>query len=154
MNANRHKMAVASHLLLENDQGEVLFLRRNGTGYADGQWSVPAGHVDPGETLVEACIREAGEEIGIRLADADVRAALIQHKQDTDGEERIDIFFAAALPPAQMPIIAEPNECDALQWTAADAPPEPLVAYVRAALEAIGEGQGRFLNYFGFEGRG
>lgn len=154
MSANRHKMAVAAHLLLENERGEVLFLRRSGTGYADGQWSIPAGHIDPGETLVEACVRETVEEIGVDLAEDSVRAALVQHKQDTDGEERIDVFFAASLPPTQFPVIAEPDKCDALTWAPVDTPPEPLVAYVRAALQAIGNDPGRFLNYFGFDRNG
>lgn len=144
-------MAVAAHLLLENENGKVLFLRRANTGYADGQWSVPAGHVDAGETVIEACIREAAEELAIDLAQSDVRPVLVQHKRDSDGEERIDFFFAAHLPDGQTPVIAEPDKCDFLEWADLVAPPIPLVAYVGAALTAIAAEKDTFLSCFGFE---
>jgi ADP-ribose pyrophosphatase YjhB (NUDIX family) len=143
-------MAVAAHLLLENERGEVLFVRRANTGYADGQWSVPAGHVDAGETLIEASIRETAEELAIDLAESEVRPVLVQHKRDSDGEERIDFFFAASLPDGQTPVIAEPHKCDGLDWAPMGTPPEPLVEYVGAALAAVVEGKGTFLTYFGF----
>ena len=44
---------------------------RNGkqTSYGNGikRWITPGGVVDPGETEAEAVIREAGEEIGIKI---------------------------------------------------------------------------------------
>ena len=47
----RHKLAVAAHIVLLNERHELLLLllRRRGTGYMDGWWSIPAGHLDPGE---------------------------------------------------------------------------------------------------------
>jgi 8-oxo-dGTP diphosphatase len=45
----RFQTPVAVHLfLLRGDQ--VLLLQRQNTGYKDGNWSVPAGHLDGGET--------------------------------------------------------------------------------------------------------
>jgi len=37
---------------------EVLMLLRANTGYMDGFWAVPAGHVEKGESVVEAAVRE------------------------------------------------------------------------------------------------
>jgi 8-oxo-dGTP diphosphatase len=150
MTKNRHMMAIATHLLLENQHREVLFLRRANTGYADGQWSVPAGHVDAGESLLESCVRETAEEVAIVLEESALRPVLVQHKRDSDGEERIDFFFAAALPDGQTPIIAEPDKCDGLRWAPIVTPPGPLVPYVAAALRAVATGNGTFLNLFGF----
>lgn len=149
---NRNLMAVASHVLLCDHTGRTLFIRRANTGYADGHWSTPGGHVDAGETLSAAAVRETAEEIGVRLDECEVECLLVQHKHDLDGEERIDVFFGATLPEGQVPRIAEPDKCDGMVWAAPASAPEPLVPYVAAALAAIDRRPRRLLNYFGFEG--
>ncbi len=46
------------------DAGDLLVVRR-GRGAAAGEWSVPGGRVEPGETLAEAVVRELAEETGL-----------------------------------------------------------------------------------------
>lgn len=154
MSKHRHQMTVAAHLLLSDGDGRVLFMRRASTGYADGQWSLPAGHVDAGETIVAACVRETAEELGVVITARDLECVLVQHKHDLDGEERIDVFFAGKLPADKQVSIAEPDKCDALSWATLDQLPEPLIPYVREALRAIAMSPKVFLNYFGFDVRG
>src|SRR3989344_5541862 len=40
-----------------NEKGEVLIVNQNGDS-----WSLPKGHIDPGETAIEAARREIGDE--------------------------------------------------------------------------------------------
>jgi 8-oxo-dGTP diphosphatase len=46
------------------DDGRLLLVRR-GRGPAQGEWSVPGGRVELGETVGEAVVRELAEETGI-----------------------------------------------------------------------------------------
>jgi 8-oxo-dGTP diphosphatase len=46
------------------DDDRLLLIRR-GRGPAAGEWSIPGGRVEPGETLAEAVVRELAEETGV-----------------------------------------------------------------------------------------
>jgi len=43
---------------------EILLHQRKNTGFFDGHFSLVAGHMEDGETIITAAIREAQEEIG------------------------------------------------------------------------------------------
>jgi 8-oxo-dGTP pyrophosphatase MutT (NUDIX family) len=55
------------------DTAEVLLQLRQGTGFMDGHWAAAAaGHVEAGESVLEAAVREATEELGITIDPADL----------------------------------------------------------------------------------
>ncbi|WP_081748764.1 NUDIX domain-containing protein [Nocardiopsis sp. CNT312] len=51
----------ASNLLVVNDQGAVLLQRRRDTG----QWALPGGAQDIGESAAQCAVRECAEETGV-----------------------------------------------------------------------------------------
>ncbi|MFI2811699.1 MULTISPECIES: NUDIX hydrolase [Microbulbifer] len=52
---------LSAHAVITNELGEVLQLRAT---YADRNWGLPGGALDPGETIHEALLRECREELG------------------------------------------------------------------------------------------
>lgn len=133
----RQGFPVAAHLLLRREDGSILMIRRANTGYEDGKWSVPAGHVDPGESATDALVREALEELDIKLNRSSVVFAHVMHKIDpVDAAERIDFFFSCDSWTGK-PVNAEPHKCSEMQWfLPSDLPPE-TIAYVRAGIDAV-----------------
>jgi len=47
--------------------GDQILLIRRGRGPAGGQWSIPGGRVELGETTAEAIVREMAEETGLEV---------------------------------------------------------------------------------------
>lgn len=123
------------HVLLERG-GLVLLMRRAGTGFFDGLYSLPGGHVEPGESLFHTARREAAEELGV---DLDPRAltliGVVHRRSDTN---RVDFFVRAGRLRGE-PRINEPAKCDALGWFSRDHLPEALVPYIGVALAQPGE---------------
>ena len=58
---------------IKNDKGQILVQKRALTKKkSPGKWDMPsAGHVDAGETLLQACVRETYEELGIKARQKD-----------------------------------------------------------------------------------
>ncbi|WP_086884186.1 NUDIX domain-containing protein, partial [Streptomyces rhizosphaericus] len=137
----RHREIVDVHLILRRG-GDVLLARRANTGYADGLLHAPSGHVEDGEDVRAAMVREAAEEIGISLGPDEVRAVLVlQHKAPT-GDARTGWFFEAEVAEGRRePVNREPEKCSELGWFPLDALPDDMVAYCRAGLEAYRAGR-------------
>lgn len=128
--ARRNRYPVAVHLFF--DRGDaVLLARRFNTGWRDGEYSVPAGHVEAGETVLAAARREAREEVGVQLDVAEVQVVHVMHRKSDD--ERVDFFVAVRTWKGDI-TNAEPDKCDDLRWSAADALPANVIPYVARAL--------------------
>ncbi len=127
----RARFPATVHLLLFRNE-EILLLRRFQTGYRDGEYSLPAGHLEGGETVAAAACREAGEEIGVRIASEAILFSSVMHRQE--GDERID-FFVKVIEWEGDPFNAEPEKCDDLRWVHPSRLPGNMVPYVRRAIE-------------------
>ena len=126
----RTTFLVTVHLLFFRED-QILLLRRFNTGYADGQYSVPAGHLDGGETVMDAAAREAKEEVGVRIDLDAMEFSTVMHRMEE--EERVDFFVHVRRWQGE-PFNAEPEKCDDLRWVDIHQLPVNLVPYVRHAL--------------------
>jgi len=132
----RHRMPCAVHLFLERGE-EVLLLRRYQTGYEDGKYSVVAGHLDGGEEVKAAMIREAREEAGIGLDPDDLQIVQVMHRRSE--EERIDFFLSCSRWSGDIRN-CEPEKCDELRWVRRDELPGNVIPYIRQALANYRDG--------------
>ncbi|MBI2631124.1 NUDIX domain-containing protein [Candidatus Nomurabacteria bacterium] len=135
----RHKETPAAYVVLKRDE-KILLQRRFNTGYMDGKYSLPAGHVDKGETFTQCAIREAKEEIGVDLEPNNVRAAHIMHRfsgiEWGDEGYRVDAFFLVEKW-SNVPEIKEHNKCDELSWFDLNSLPDDTIPYISRALYLI-----------------
>ena len=139
----KHQLITDLHLILR-DGGKVLLGLRQNTGFADGLYHLPAGHLEPDESIVAGAAREAKEELGIDIVPGDLDLVHTMHQR----EGRLSLFFDVRSWSGEIHN-AEPGKCAVLAWVSCDGLPENLVAYARAALAHIRDGQR--VSTFGWE---
>jgi 8-oxo-dGTP diphosphatase len=125
--------SVNVYLILKQSNKTLLHLRKN-TGYCDEMWSLVAGHVENGESATTAMIREAYEEIGIKLSPSQIKVVHVMHRQTN--RLNVDIFFDC---PLWEGIIknCEPEKCERLEFFSLENLPTNIVDYNAIALKAV-----------------
>ena len=130
----RHTLIAASYLLLIRED-EILLSRRFNTGYEDGKYSLPAGHVEEGETFTQTVIRESKEEIGVVLKPEDLSVVhVMQRRRPEKANDRIDVFFLAKKWEGE-PENMEPEKCDHIQWFSISDLPIKTIPYIKQAID-------------------
>lgn len=123
----RFTLVVDVHLFLVRGNKILLLLREN-TGYEDGKYHVPAGHMDGGEPITGALIRESNEEVGITIKPKDIKLAHVMHS--VDGNERMAFFFEVKKWKGKIKNM-EPEKHNEIRWFDLDGLPENIVPYAR-----------------------
>ena len=98
------------------DVVEVLLLERP----RYGDWSLPKGHLEPGETAAAAALRELEEETGVR---GQIRAPLATIRYPITGRSgrpttKVVDHFLIEADPASGPAAPQPPELDIPHWLA------------------------------------
>ena len=136
---DRFRMIASVYLMLSNERGEVLLLRRRNTGFKDGELGLPAGHADGGEPLALAMRREAREEVGIDIQPEALTLAHAMHRNCGD-HERLDFFFIANRWVGEV-VNAEPDKCEQLLWAPLDNLPKDVIDYYVQAFDCVRDGK-------------
>ncbi len=73
MNNNQNKfprgVEIVGSAIIENKKGEILLVK---SPKWSNKWTMPGGHIEPGERIKDALLREAEEEVGLRLEPIDI----------------------------------------------------------------------------------
>jgi mutator protein MutT len=106
--------SAATVVLIRPDRSVFLIRRLRGMAFG-GMWAFPGGALEPGETPVDAAVREVQEETGVVIEPGSL---VPWHRWLTPifERKRFDTwFFVTALPPGQEPSLPE-SEADHMQW--------------------------------------
>ena len=130
MRKEHNTYPLAIHIFFKKDNQLLLSLRAN-TGYEDGRYSVVAGHVEAGESIIEAGIREAKEEAGVDITPFHFKIVGSMHRKSDD--ERIDYFAVVEQWAGKLQNL-ETNKCGGLHWYPINDLPSNIIPYVKFAI--------------------
>jgi len=133
----RLQSVVDVHVVFQNSDGERLFIKRANTGYKDGYYSLVAGHLEAGESIVECAIREAHEEAGVEIEESEL---VLRHVMRRDAEQNRVSFFLECCKWRGTLKNMEPEKCSEFLWVQRSQIPQPTVEYVAYAIDQMDSG--------------
>jgi len=136
-NNGRLQVVPAVFTLVEKD-GKFLLLRRANTGYMDGWWDAPAGHLENEEKLKDGAIRELREETNLDAKPEDLSLVHIYQNHTTPPPHYGYIFYASAW--SGQPEIMESQKCDGMGWFGPNELPNNILPHTREAIQNVRTG--------------
>ncbi len=129
----------ASYIIFRKGD-KVLFLLRSATGYMDGYYGLPAGHVEDMESFTQAAIREASEEVGVDIKPNHLRYIHTMQRVATDNTHiRVDVFFEADIWEGDFKN-AEPVKHSKIVWLDPNNLPDNTMDYQLHLFDQIAKG--------------
>lgn len=136
MRENHFTLRCAVYVFLIKDN-KLLLLRRKNTGWEDGKYGLPSGHLENNETVLAAAIREAKEEAGIDIGAEYLKMVHVMHRRVN--YDYLDIYFVGDKWTGE-PFIAEKHKADDLQWIDVNKLPTNILENVKVAFENYKKG--------------
>lgn len=112
--------------------GEILFLRRAGDSDHAGEWCIPGGKIEDGETSAEAAVRETAEEAGVVVP----IEAIAEWTRTINGEVDFTTYVASI---GEKPeVVLDETESDEYAWLPLSNLPSPLHPGMEMVLARFG----------------
>lgn len=109
--SNSQTLKLVAGCILQKDGKYLLVQEKLPKAY--GKWNLPAGHVDPGESAIDAAVREVQEETGLAVvADKEVFSEAIPER-----DREFHIFTAQIIGGT---LVAQADEILDAQWFSLD----------------------------------
>lgn len=138
--AQRFSVPSASIVMLlktEDGKRKVLLQRRQNTGFADGLWDFScSGHVEQGESMSQAAVREAKEELGINIPLDKIFFFALVHKREKERDLTYYNAYFVCEHFSGEPHICEIEKCSKLQWFDIDNLPDDLIPDRKKAVQS------------------
>lgn len=146
MEKQRNKIPVTAQIVLQK-QNKILLIRRCNTGYEDGKYSLPGGHVEKGEEIKRAAIREAKEEIGIEIRKENLQVIHVLNRKVKDNAY-IDFILTCKEWEGTVKINEE-DKCDEIKWVELDKMPSNIIPFIKEIFSK--ENDKKFYIAYGWE---
>jgi 8-oxo-dGTP diphosphatase len=104
-------------VVIPSEAGVVLI--RRGSDPCEGQWALPGGFVEVGETVYEAAVREAAEETGLAVEISRLVGVYSEPDRDPRGNN-VSVAFLASVLGGQMQAASDAAEVDVLDPAAVE----------------------------------
>jgi len=112
-------------VMITNQSGQVLLGLRC-SAHGRGEWSFPGGHLEFGETIFAAAVREAKEETNLDIADLRVVSVSDELRYlVSEGKHYVVIGFKAGAYQGKLQL-TEPDKWQEWSWFSLDNLPSPL----------------------------
>jgi 8-oxo-dGTP pyrophosphatase MutT (NUDIX family) len=142
----------ASYVIVKNSEGKIAFVLRSNTDWMNGYYGLPAGKTEIKEPFNAGAIREAEEEIGIKVAAKDMEHVLTVHRYSPAKDEIdelymewVDVYFEAKKWQGEIHN-AEPHKHSKVEWLDPNNLPENIIPPIVASIRAYNNGI-RYLEY-------
>jgi ADP-ribose pyrophosphatase YjhB (NUDIX family) len=132
--SERHLTRTAVYVILERNN-KIFFLRRANTGWADGILTVPAGHVDKGDNVTEAAIKETKEEACVDILADDLEFVHVDFLRD----EYTNFYFKAKKWTGE-PTLGEPELASEAIWIDKNNIPNDVIPQLRKLFKQLEKG--------------
>lgn len=153
----RFRVVPAAYVILRREVrgvDEILLQLRQNTGYRDGHWATAAaGHVEAGESVLDAACREAAEELGVGIIPERLIPLTTMHRTHGNQrsiDERVDFFFECRQWEGE-PQLLENDKAADLRWVTLNDLPQPVVPHEQFVFDALRRKTLQTITTFGFE---
>ena len=129
----RNKLPISVQVIVENNN-KILLLKRKNTGYEDGKYCLPGGHLEKNESIRSAIIREAKEEIGIELSKEDLELYKILNRKISEEIEYIDFIFRTTIWKGEI-LNKEKDKCEEIIWKDKNELPDNTIDFIKEIIK-------------------